>query len=113
MNREKISYIVGLLLNLFGFFIGSNILIQSISKFLVPKSEYQAYLLWCVLGLLMSWIGNIVGILLISHKNVIRTIIGSVLGLAIGLSLSFIPLLFIGGIVSIFLGSLIGHHKNG
>jgi len=113
-NKEPISYVVGMLLNFIGYFVGSNILVQSVSKLIVPMSEYQGYLLWYISGLSVAWVGNVLGILVISPKNVVRTIIGSLIGLAIGLSLSFIPipLLCIGGIVTVFLGSLIGHYKD-
>jgi len=113
-SREQLSYIVGMLLNIIGYFIGSNILVQSVSKLFVPKTEYHGYLLWYISGLLIAWTGNVLGILLISPRNIIRTIVGSLVGLAIGLSLSFIPipLLCMGGIVTVFLGSLIGHYKD-
>jgi phosphate/sulfate permease len=113
-KKETTSYLLGMLLNIVGYFIGSNILVQSFSKLFIPKTEYHGYLLWYISGLLIAWAGNVLGILLISPKNIIRTIVGSLVGLAIGLSLSFIPvpLLSIGGIVAIFLGSLIGHYKH-
>ncbi len=112
-RKETTAYLVGMLLNIVGYFIGSNILVQSFSKLFVAKTEYHGYLLWYTSGLLIAWAGNILGVLLISPKNIIRTIVGSLIGLAIGLFLSFVPvpLLCVGGIVAIFLGSLIGHYK--
>ena len=103
-----------MLLNFIGYFVGSNILVQNVSNLFTPKTEYQGYLLWCMSGLWFAWVGNILGILLISPRNIIRTIIGSLVGLAIGVSLSFVPfpLLCMSGIVTIFLGSLVGHCKN-
>lgn len=111
-KRNTLSYIIGLVFNICGFFVGSNIFIQFFSKLFSLNSEYKSYLIWCLSGLLISWIGNIIGILIVDFRNVINTIIGSIIGLIIGLALSFIPLFYFLGMITIFLGSMIGHSKN-
>jgi hypothetical protein len=110
MKNSKIApYLAGFLLNVVGFFVASNILIEMIAKLFILSTEYQNYLLWCTVGLMGAWIGNIVGVLLLAPKKVLRTIIGSLAGLFIGLMLSFMPMMYFIGIATIFLGTLFGH----
>jgi phosphate/sulfate permease len=111
-NKKYIPYISGLFFNLGGFLLGSNLLIQFISKIFVPHTEYQSYLLWCFSGLIVSYIGNVFGVIIFAPQNIKRTLIGSFAGLLIGIGLSFFPLLYIGGIVTIFIGTLLGHFRN-
>ena len=111
VNRTTVSFISGLIFNVAGFFVGSNILIQATTKLVSPETEYKAYLLWSISGLLFAWLGNIIGVLIISPQNIKKTLVGSVIGLTIGIILSFIPLFYLGGIVTIFFGTLIGRYK--
>ena len=110
MSKKTLPYISGAVLSLICFFVGSNLLVQIFAKLVTLETEYELYLLWCASGLLLSWIGTILGILLISPRNIFRTIVGSSIGLSIGLALSFIPFFYLAGIVTIYIGSLIGHN---
>jgi hypothetical protein len=80
-----------------------------------PMTEYKGGLLWAITGLALAAIGNLAGVIIFSPRNIFRTIIGALIGLVVGIGFSLYPhpiFCFI-GIVTIFIGALIGHHKSG
>ena len=103
MNKKLFPYLSGLVFNLAGFFLGSNILIKFVAQLYAPQTEYEAYLLWCFTGLFFSFLGNVLGILVIAPINKLRTLLGAFTGLVVGIGLSFVPLLYFGGIITIFM----------
>jgi len=113
MNKKnEIAIILGLVLNVIGYIAGSNIIMTILPESfnISTLSEREVYTYWNICGSISAWAGNVLCVALISHQNVIRTIIGSIVGLTISILLSFVPMpmFFILGMASIFICTYFG-----
>jgi hypothetical protein len=111
MKDRALPYISGMIGNLVGFLIGSQFLISRIPGYLHSTSEYWSYVLWCITGLVVVTVGNTVGLLILSRRNILPTVVGATLGLGLGVGFSFVPFLYLAGILSIFFGAMVGHQS--
>lgn len=107
--KKIFPFITGFIFNVIGFIIGSNFFLPILLKNFTASGEYAFYVIWSISGLILSCLGNLIGILIFSTRNILKTFIGAIIGLFVGIIFAFIPMLFWIGILTIFTGIMIGH----
>lgn len=110
---NTLPYIIGMIFNITGFFIGSQFLISIVSVLLKPSAEYKSFLMWAITGLVVATFGNLIGVLITTPRNYVGSFIGAIIGLIIGIGLSLVPYLYFAGLITIFFGTMIGHRYDG
>jgi hypothetical protein len=112
-KRDIFSILTGLLLNVLGYLLGSNIVMMVLHDYFSIgfQSEIKSFILWNISGSFIAWFGNVIGLVIVTERKIKYTIFASIVGLAVSILLSFfhIPILFFLGMASIFLGTYFGY----